>query len=600
MAVSVPERAPASPLDDPERARQVRQAEELLFSGPSRSGFAKALFRGEFRGDVLFPYPELPDDERARVDEAVRAVREFADAQIDAAAIDRRADIPPAVIEGLSKLGVLGMTAPQEYGGRGFTQSGYCRIMEVIGGHDASTAVFVNAHHSIGIRALLLFGTPEQKALWLPPLTRGEKLAAFALTETEAGSDASNVQTTATPDADGRTYRLDGAKRYITNGAIADVLTVMARTPDPKGGESKVTAFLVTPDMPGFEVVEARMEKCGIRGTATARLAFHDMPVPAANILGPLGKGLKVALTVLDFGRTTFGASCTGAAKVCLAAATRHAARRRQFGRPLADLELVKKKLAFLAASAYAMEATTYETAALIDRGAEDYMLETAILKVFSTEMLWQGVYETLQVHGGQGYFSDEPYERMMRDARINTIGEGANEVLKAFIALVGMRDIGEGFKATLEGLKKPSRLLPTLWRFGSERLVRLARPPAIPVSTPSLRPYADTLARRVARFAWAIERALVKHREAILERQYVQERIADAAIALVTAACTLARLDRDLIRRTAGSADRSAAQLYLRMANRRFDQALHDLDHNDDSQTTEAAEAALRRFAQP
>jgi alkylation response protein AidB-like acyl-CoA dehydrogenase len=472
--------------------------------------------------------------------------------------------------------------------------------MEVIGGHDASTAVFVNAHHSIGIRALLLFGTPEQKALWLPPLTRGEKLAAFALTETEAGSDASNVQTTATPEADGRTYRLDGSKRYITNGAIADVLTVMARTPDPKGGESKVTAFLVTPDMPGFEVVEARMEKCGIRGTATARLAFHDMPVPAANILGPLGKGLKVALTVLDFGRTTFGASCTGAAKVCLAAATRHAARRRQFGRPLADLELVKKKLAFLAASAYAMEATTYETAALIDRGAEDYMLETAILKVFSTEMLWQGVYETLQVHGGQGYFSDEPYERMMRDARINTIGEGANEVLKAFIALVGMRDIGEGFKATLEGLKKPSRLLPTLWRFGSERLVRLARPPAIPVSTPSLRPYADTLARRVARFAWAIERALVKHREAILERQYVQERIADAAIALVTAACTLARLDRDLTRRTASSADRSAAQLYLRMANRRFDQALHDLDHNDDSQTTEAAEAALRRFAQP
>ena len=263
----------------------------------------------------------------------------------------------------------------------------------------------------------------------------------------------------------------------------------MARTPDPKGGESKVTAFLVTPDMPGFEVVEARMPKCGIRGTATARLAFHDMPVPAANILGPLGKGLKVALTVLDFGRTTFGASCTGAAKTCLAAAARHAARRRQFGRPLADLELIKKKLAFLAAIAYAMEATTYETAALIDRGAEDYMLETAILKVFSTEMLWQGVYETLQIHGGQGYFTDEPYERMMRDARINTIGEGANEVLKAFIALVGMRDIGEGFKATLEGLKSPSRFVPTLWRFGRERLVRLARPPAIPVASATAPP---------------------------------------------------------------------------------------------------------------
>ena len=274
---------------------------------------------------------------------------------------------------------------------------------------------------------------------------------------------------------------MNGSKRYITNGAIADVLTVMARTPDPRGGDSKVTAFLVTPDMPGFEVVEARMPKCGIRGTATARLAFHDMPVPATNILGPLGKGLKVALTVLDFGRTTFGASCTGAAKVCLAAATRHAASRRQFGRPLADLELIKKKIAYLAATAYAMEATTYQTAALIDRGAEDYMLETAILKVFSTEVLWQGVYETLQVFGGQGYFSNEPYERMMRDARINTIGEGANEVLKAFIALVGMRDIGEGLKATLEGFKKPGSFLPTLWSFTRDHFGRMVRTPVDP-----------------------------------------------------------------------------------------------------------------------
>src|SRR5262245_3057187 len=288
----------------------------------------------------------------------------------------------------------------------------------------------------------------------------------------------------------------------------------MARTPDPRGGESKVTAFLVTPDMPGFEVVEARMEKCGIRGTATAKLAFHDMPVPASNVLGPLGKGLKVALTVLDFGRTTFGASCTGAAKACVAAAARQALERKQFGRPLADLELIKKKIAYLAAIAYAIEATTFETAALIDRGAEDYMLETAILKVSSTELLWQGVYETLQVYGGQGYFSDEPYERMMRDARINTIGEGANAVLKAFIALVGMREIGEGLKGTLEGLKRPSRFLPTLWDFGWARVARMARPPAVPVASSVLRAAADSLSRRVTRFAWAVERTLIKYRE--------------------------------------------------------------------------------------
>src|SRR5579875_420850 len=485
---SAPEHATVPESDAALRARQLRQAEELL--GPSAAAsFAKALFRGEFRGDVLFPYPELTEAERPSVEAAVEAVRAFAATHIDAAAIDREADIPSSVIKGLADLGVLGMAAPVQWGGRGISQMGYCRIMEIIGGHDASTAVFVNAHHSIGLRALVLFGTPQQQARWLPPLVRGEKLAAFALTEEQAGSDASNVQTFARPSEDGQTYILNGTKRYITNGAIAGVLTVMARTPDPRGGESKGTAFLVTPDMPGFEVVEARMPKCGIRGTATARLAFHDMPVPASNILGPLGKGLKVALTVLDFGRTTFGASCTGLAKVCLAAAARHAARRHQFGRPLAELELIKKKIAYLAATAYAMEATTYQTAALIDRGAEDYMLETAILKVFSTEALWQGVYETLQVHGGQGYFTDEPYERMMRDARINTIGEGANEVLKAFIALVGMREIGEGLVSTLEGLKRPGTFLPTFWSFTRDLFGKVVTAPAVPVKNAMLRP---------------------------------------------------------------------------------------------------------------
>lgn len=283
--------------------------------------------------------------------------------------------------------------------------------------------------------------------------------------------------------------------------------------------------------------------------------------------------------------------------KTYLAAATRHAAHRRQFGRPLADLELIKKKLAFLAATSYAMEATTYEIAALIDRGAEDYMLETAILKVFSTEDLWQGSYEVLQVYGGQGYFTDEPYERMMRDARINTIGEGANEVLKAFIALVGMRDIGEGFKTTLEGLKSPSRFVPTLWRFGRQRFSRLARPARVPVRSAELRPFADSLARRVSRFAWAVERVLVRYRESVLDRQYVQERIADAAIALTTASCTLARLDRDLTANVGTRSERAAGKLYLRMADRRFDRALQDLDRNDDQATTETADAVLREL---
>src|SRR3954453_16067844 len=206
-----------------QREVQMREAEELLGAMPQKSGVAKGLFEGRFVADWVFPYPQLPESQRAEAEQAVAELERFCDEHLDPERIDREADIPREVIDGLGELGVLGMTAPTEFGGRGFSQQGYCRIMEVIGGHCASTAVFVNAHHSIGIRALVLFGTPQQKAKWLPALTSGQKLAAFAPTEEQAGSDASNVQTTATPSADGQTYILKGTKRYITNGAIADV-----------------------------------------------------------------------------------------------------------------------------------------------------------------------------------------------------------------------------------------------------------------------------------------------------------------------------------------------------------------------------------------
>src|SRR5258708_277501 len=314
---------------DARREKQVRDAEELLFAGPQAVGVAKGLFLGRFVADWVMPYPQVPLEQRDELNSSLKQLRGFLDEHLDPAAVDREGEIPRDVINGLARLGVFGMTAPKEFGGHGFSQMAYCRVMEEIGSRCASTSIFVNVQHSIGMRALLLFGTPEQKRRWLPPLIRGEQLAAFALTEAEAGSDAANVQTRAEPSADGSLFILNGEKRYITNGGIAQVLTVMARTPVPGKKESAVTAFLVTPDMPGFTIVEPRMKKLGIRGTATSRLAFRNMPVPKENILDQLGKGLKVALTVLDFGRTTFGACCTGAAKTCLRLAVQHANTRR-------------------------------------------------------------------------------------------------------------------------------------------------------------------------------------------------------------------------------------------------------------------------------
>jgi acyl-CoA dehydrogenase family protein 9 len=583
---------------DARREKQVRDAEELLFAGPQAVGVAKGLFLGRFVADWVMPYPQVPPEQRDELNSSLKQLRGFLDEHLDPAAVDRESEIPRDVIDGLAHLGVYGMTAPKEFGGNGFSQMAYCRVMEELGSRCASTSIFVNVQHSIGMRALLLFGTPEQKRRWLPPLIRGEQLAAFALTEAEAGSDAANVQTRAEPSADGSHFILNGEKRYITNGAIAQVLTVMARTPIPGKKEPAVTAFLVTPDMPGFTVIEPRMQKLGIRGTATSRLAFRNMPVPRENILDQLGKGLKVALTVLDFGRTTFGACCTGAAKTCLRLAVQHANTRRQFGKTLGEFELIKKKIARMAAGAYAMEAMTTVTASLIDRGLGDYMLETAMLKVFSTEALWQLVNDAFQVYGGAAYFTDQPLERMLRDARINQIGEGANEVLTSFIALVGARGPGQQFQELMESLSRPWSEFRRVWLIGLDRVGAAMRKPDVPVRSGKLRPFAERLGELIRRFNVELGRALIRHREEILERQYVQERLARAAMELFASACVLSRWDAELQASDANSNSESgrhgAAEYFLRGSFRRTRRSLAEMNDTDDAVVTATADWML------
>ena len=585
---------------DIERQKEIQQAEELLFAGPQALGFAKGLFQGHFVSDWVMPYPRVAAAEQPQLDASLKELRNFLDEFLDPAEIDRQADIPRDVIDGLGRVGVLGMTAPKEVGGHGFSQMANCQILEEIGSRCASTSVFVNAHHSIGIRALLLFGTDEQKRKWLPKLVTGEWLGAFALTEREAGSDAGNVQMTATPSDDGSHFILNGEKRYITNAAIAQVLTVMARTPVPDSDKTAITAFLVTPDMPGFEMIEARMEKMGIRGTATARFALRNVKVPKENILGKMGKGLKVALTVLDFGRTTFGACCTGAAKTCLRLAVEHANTRKQFNKTLGHFDLVKKKIAKIAADAYAMDAMTTITASFIDRGLEDYMLETAMLKVFTTERLWEAINETFQIYGGSAYFTDLPLERMLRDARINQIGEGSNEVLTSFIALVGMRGPGMEFKEIYDTMLKPTREggIGKAWSAGMNRLGAAVRVPDVPVQSEQLRSHASQLARLIWRFNFAVNRSLIAYREPILDMQLVQERIANAAMDLFASTCVLSRWDAELqaARRNGDKApsEHKAADLFLRQSFRRIRGFLDGLNHNDDKAVLVTADAAL------
>ena len=582
-----------------QRQREIKEAEELLFTGPQALGFAKGLFLGQFVSDWAMPYPRIPAAQQAELDQSLAEIRAFLDEHLDPVAIDRNADIPRHLIDGLAHTGVLGMTAPKEYGGRGFSQRAYCKILEEIGARCASTSVFTNAHHSIGIRALLLFGTREQKQRWLPPLVSGEQLAAFALTEEQAGSDAANVQTTAAPSADGSHFILNGEKRYITNASIAQVLTVMARTPVPGSDKTSITAFLVTPDMPGFTMLEPRMEKLGIRGTATGRFAMQNMAVPKENILGPIGKGLKVALTVLDFGRTTFGACCTGAAKTCLELAVSHANKRKQFKKTLGDFDLVKKKIGRMAADVYAMEAMTAVTASLIDRGLEDYMLETAMLKVFTTDRLWEAVNDAFQIHGGSAYFTTSPLERMLRDARINQIGEGSNEVLTSFIALVGMRGPGMEFKEIYDTMFNPSRGLGKAWTAGMNRLGAAVKISSVPVKSESLRSHASQLGRLIWRFNLSVNKALIKYREPVMDMQLIQERVAGAAMEMFASACVISRLDSQVqsVAQNGASAPggRRAGELFLRQSFRRIRGFLAGLNDNDDADLLATANTVLR-----
>lgn len=570
--------------------KQKRLAEELLFSGIKKPSFAKKLYFGVFDPKHVFPFPHIHDPHQETTTlSLLDKLQTFAKENINPDWIDRNATIPDAIIQGLSDMGILGMTVPPEYGGLGMSQNAYCRATEILASHCGSTALLVNVHQSIGLRALLLFGTPKQRSRWLPPLSRGEVLAAFSLTEPNAGSDASGVETTAVLDPNRNVYLINGKKQWTTNGSIAGVLTVMAQTEidTPQGRQKKITAFLVTPDMPGFKITNPSLEKVGMRGTKTANLEFTNMEVPAENILGPLGGGLKVALTVLDYGRTTFGALCTGVAKVATARAIEHARNRHQFQRPLASFALVKEKIALMSALTYAMNATTYMTAGLIDSHVEDVMLESAMLKVFASDALWQIIYDTMQIFGGRSFFTSEPFERMMRDARLNMIGEGSNEVMRAFIGAVGMRDVGMQLKGVVDSLSKPWSTYPFLGKFMTQFFNRI-KTPDVPVTSSLLKQEAHILGTHIRRFGFEIVRALYYYREDIVEKQLLLNRFATAAMAIYTTTAVISKLDSDL-QRVQGKTealgnDVEIAKFYCKHAMALFDTSLGALYKNDDN----------------
>ncbi|MEM6328429.1 MAG: acyl-CoA dehydrogenase family protein, partial [Bacteroidota bacterium] len=354
------------------RDRQmIEEAETMMGPEPDEMGFIKNLFWGRVRDELLFPYPTVAPDEKAKADALVAELEAYMKTEHPRVQIDAEERIPEWVIQRLFDMGVLGMTIPETYGGLGLGVASYNRVLETIGRYCGSTAVVVSAHQSIGCKALMLFGTEAQKKEFLPMVAR-EKLSAFALSEPQVGSDAAGQETTCYWDEEEQVYVLNGEKKWSTSGAYSGLYTVMAkhRYTDPKTGKERdgVTALIVTPDMEGAEVFEANRSKTGIRGTWQARFRFTNVKVPASRRLHCEGQGLKVALTCLNYGRCTLSAGVTGAAKQAAEQATKWASTRYQFQRPLADFELVQKRIAEMHATIYAMDAMLYATCGFLDR----------------------------------------------------------------------------------------------------------------------------------------------------------------------------------------------------------------------------------------
>lgn len=504
----------------------------------------RGFFAGSIDDSILMPYPRISGDESARVEAFIARVVEYLERELDREQVDEREEVPPHVIRELAQMGLFGIAIPAEYGGMGFSQSAYCRVFEAVTAYDVGLGIILGVHLSIGTKGIVLAGTDEQKRLYLPKAAAGEWFASFALTEPNAGSDAQGIQSRAVLDGD--EWVLNGDKIWIGNASFSEIIVAFAQTQVERKGRTvdRVTAFILRPDMPGFQRGEP-LRKMGARGSNQAELHFRDVRVPRQNVLGEVGEGFKLAMRILNSGRQGLSAGAAGGVKRCLEMASTFALERRQFGRPIAEFELIQGKLAAMAADAYTAESAAYFTTGLADRGDVDYALESAAAKVWNSEALDRAVDETVQIAGGRGFVKGYPYERMYRDARITRIFEGTNEVLRLFVGLAGIQGPGEYLRRIGEALRHPIEGLGLLGEFATGR-VRLAlgrgEPSVDSDVHPSLRRHFDYLADHTRDLRAATERVIRTYGAGVVERQFVVARLADMAMELYVRAATLSR----------------------------------------------------------
>jgi acyl-CoA dehydrogenase family protein 9 len=575
--------------DTPVGEAQVTPAEVAGSAPLPDQSAAKALFAGKILHANVFPYPRIRDADREVLGPIVDAIDSFmTDHEQDFKRWDEEAGQPAEFIQELRELGLFGLIIPEEHGGLGLSNAGYARVLSQTSRYDTSASLTIGAHSSIGMKGILLFGDASQRARYLPKLATGEMIAAFCLTESVAGSDAAALRTTARKQPDG-SWLLSGEKIWITNGGIADLYTVFART---EGSGGKISAFIVEAAWEGVSHGQHE-NKMGIRASSTTTVSFADVRVPAENLLGEEGKGFKIAMAILNNGRTGLGGGAVGGMKTMLKLATQQAQERKQFGRPIAEFGLIREKIAQIAVDCFAAESVVWMVAHYIDSGFDDYSVEAAISKVFATEAANRAAWEALQIAGGNGFMKEYPYEQAVRDARISPIFEGTNEILRLFIAMSGLKDAGKALsdlKSAVDDIfSNPIKGFGVLSGYAGRRIAQATGVnfgPAFAGCPAGLKDSCSVYEKYTRAFAAAAEQILRKYGGGVVEPPSDLTRLADIAIDLFVGLCVMSRAA------TLGEAApeqqkqvHAMAEVFTQQAKRRMAANLRRLASNEDDQ---------------
>lgn len=565
---------------------------------------AKQLFFGDIFEENLFPYPRMRERDREMLGMMLDSIDDFLAAhKDDLKRWDDEGHQPEHFIQGLRDMGLFGLIIPEAHGGLELSNAAYARVLGQTSGHDSSVSLTIGAHSSIGMKGLLLWGNDEQKARYLPKLASGEMIAAFCLTESGAGSDAASIRTKADKQADG-SWILNGEKIWITNGGIAGFYTVFARTDT---GHGKMTAFIVEAGWPGVSH-GPHENKMGIRSSSTTTVSFVDVKVPADCVLGEEGHGFKVAMSILNNGRTGLGGGAVGGMKKLIALATQQAKDRKQFNRPIAEFGLVREKIAQMAVDCFAAESTVFMVAHYIDSGCDDYSLEAAMSKVFASDAIQRCAHEALQIAAGNGFMKEYPYEKVTRDSRILSIFEGTNEILRLYVALSGLKDVGASLgelKSAVNSIfNDPIKGFGVLGGYAQRRFsqstglggdrIKRALSPRLQKLAPVYEKYASELAR-------VGDEALRKYGRGIADQQFVLKRIGDIAIDLFVGLCVVSRAD-SLVQAKDPAADeaQNIAELFTTQARRRMFRNVRGMQKNEDAQLDRLAASMLDRGSYP